>query len=217
MASLAVYSLYPDLMERIPLMGDFHAHSCRSDGRESPAFVSAMYRQHGFDFAPITDHGMYYPSQEAIDAYQNVEIDFQIYPGEEVHTPGNNVHIINFAGSFSVNELAKHGTNRLWSCDPRQEWMDEVNRLVSSLPDPPKGVDKFVWASCMLIYQKIREGGGISIFCHPYWISDVYNVNAEMTRKICSSTPLIEWLATLYSCTGTIFRCMMNYAMKKED
>lgn len=181
-AKLCVYSLAEDLYSRRPLMGDFHVHSCRSDGQESPGFVSAMYRQHGFDFAPITDHGMYYPSQEAIDAYKGVDIDFKIYHGEEIHTPGNHVHIINFASDYSVNELAKENTNELWSCNPRQEWLDEVNKLAESLPEPPEGVDKFVLASCLTVYKKVREGGGMCIFCHPHWIADVYHIADAVTK-----------------------------------
>ncbi|HTM68530.1 MAG TPA: CehA/McbA family metallohydrolase [Candidatus Binatia bacterium] len=36
--------------------GQLHAHTTNSDGRQSPAAVMAAYRDHGFDFAAITDH-----------------------------------------------------------------------------------------------------------------------------------------------------------------
>lgn len=180
--TLSVYSLYEDLMKLRPYMGDFHVHSCCSDGQESPAFVAAMYRQEGFDFTALTDHGMHYPSLQAIDTYKDLDLDFKLYPGEEVHTPGNHVHIINFGGRFSVNELAKHNTNVLWSCDPKQEWLDAVHDLEKTLPELPEGVDRFIHASCLYIFQKIREAGGLCIFCHPHWIADVYHIADSFTK-----------------------------------
>lgn len=56
---MSVYSLKEDLCGRYPYMGDLHVHTCRSDGRESPAIVCANYRKMGFDFLAITDHGRY--------------------------------------------------------------------------------------------------------------------------------------------------------------
>ena len=44
---LPVYALDPDLACRIPLRGDLHMHTCRSDGREDPATVCANYRKMG--------------------------------------------------------------------------------------------------------------------------------------------------------------------------
>lgn len=184
-AYLPVYSLKPDLMELTPLMGDFHVHTSHSDGRESPEFVSAMYRQQGFDFAPITDHGMFYPSQESIDFYKGLDLDFKIYHGEEVHTPKNHVHIINFGGDYSVNELAKINTNELWSCNPRPEWVKEAEDLAATLPnDLEPGVDKFVLASCMLAFKKIREANGMCIFCHPHWIANVYHISDSLSKYL---------------------------------
>lgn len=180
--TLSVYSLYEDLMRLRPYLGDFHVHSCYSDGLESPAFVAAMYRQEGFDFAAITDHGMYKPSLEAIQTYQDLDLDFKLYPGEEVHTPFNHVHIIHFGGRQSINEQAKFNTDVLWSCDARPEWIEAVRDLEKTLPELPEGVDSFVHASCLYIFQKIREAGGLGIFCHPHWIADVYHVADSFTK-----------------------------------
>ena len=84
---LSVYALDEDLCGRYPFIGDFHMHTCRSDGKEAPAIVSANYRKHGYDFFAITDHNRYYPSLEAINAFKDVPIEFTIVPGEEVHMP----------------------------------------------------------------------------------------------------------------------------------
>ena len=97
------YSLKEDLFARRPYKGDIHIHSARSDGREDPAYVVGACRRIGLDFVAVTDHGMYAPSLEAIDAYADAPIDIKLFPGEEVHLPDTTVHIINFGGSRSVN------------------------------------------------------------------------------------------------------------------
>ena len=43
--SFVVYSLYEDLYERIPLKGDLHSHSCRSDGSRDAASQAGHYRE----------------------------------------------------------------------------------------------------------------------------------------------------------------------------
>ncbi len=52
-----IYSLESDLYELRPYRGDFHIHTTGSDGRETPCYVAARYRQKGFDFAAIRHHG----------------------------------------------------------------------------------------------------------------------------------------------------------------
>ena len=47
--------------------------------------MCANYRRDGFDFLAITDHGRYYPSLEAIEAYKNIPTGLKIFRGEEVH------------------------------------------------------------------------------------------------------------------------------------
>lgn len=181
---LSVYSLAADLMERRPYMGDLHVHSCMSDGKEAPEFVGAIYREYGYDFIAITDHLRRKPSLRAIEQYRALDLDYQLYPGEEIHTYGNHVHIINFGGDFSVNELARQiDDNHFdWEYPPRPEWEAEVKALQATLTELPEGVDPFIHASCLLAFQKIREAGGLSIFCHPHWIADVYNVSDKLTR-----------------------------------
>ncbi|MEG2076134.1 MAG: hypothetical protein RRY34_06490, partial [Victivallaceae bacterium] len=69
---------------------------------EAPIYVAARYREAGFDFMAVTDHHRYAPSLEAINFWQNKPIELKLFPGEEVHAPGNPVHIINFGSKFSV-------------------------------------------------------------------------------------------------------------------
>lgn len=160
--SFNFYSVKSDLFGRIPYKGDLHMHSHHSDGRESPAFVTASCRKVGFDFMALTDHGRYYPSIESKNSFKDVDLDMLIANGEEVHPENNNVHIINFGGNFSVNEYM-------------QENIDEYYREVE---DIEKTIDiddvkaKYECASSIWCFNKIREGGGLSIFCHPYWLID---------------------------------------------
>ncbi|OQA46445.1 MAG: hypothetical protein BWY52_00736 [Chloroflexi bacterium ADurb.Bin325] len=102
---IAFYAVEADLFGRTPYKGDLHMHSNRSDGREPPAHVAARCRQIGLDFAALTDHRQYAPSLEAIAAFEGAPLDLAFYPGEEVHAPGNPIHIVNFGGRFSVNDL----------------------------------------------------------------------------------------------------------------
>ena len=203
---LAVYALNPDLACRIPLHGDFHMHTCRSDGREDPGIVCANYRKYGYDFMPITDHHRYYPSLEAIADYAPADPFLTILPGEEVHLPLTDVHIVNVGGTFSVNGLLESSWNfkdkgsdlKYRSLDgkaPDMVPMDEYKRQVEEImnsedcADCPENVDKRSYAVCLWAFRKIREGGGLGIFAHPYWISDLWQIPEPYTLYMLKKHP----------------------------
>lgn len=165
--SLQLYALQEDLLALRPLRGCTHAHSCHSDGVESPEMVAACYREIGFDFLAITDHHRYQPSLEAMAAYRGLAIDMTLLPGEEVHPPRNPIHIINFGGSFSVND---------WIKTRPEAYEKEVAAIQAGLQVPP-GCEPYAIASCTWAFRKIREGGGIAILCHPNWtMNGAYNI-----------------------------------------
>lgn len=168
---LSVYAVEEDLYARRPYKGDLHVHTCFSDGKESPEFVAATYRKHGFDFMGVTDHYRYEPSIRAIKAYENAPIAMTILPGEEVHAPGNITHIVHFGGDYSVNALYR---------DQPEVYAAEVARIAESL-ECPAGVDPQTYASCLWVYDKIKEANGLSIYPHPHWINDAFNVPDAMT------------------------------------
>ncbi len=155
-----LYALEEDLYRCLPWKGDFHMHTHRSDGVEAPAYAPGACRQIGLDFMAVTDHGQYQPSLEAIQAFADVNVDLRIFPGEEVHPPNVQVHIVNFGGSFSVNALFQ---------TPR--YRQEVEEIAARLEDFPQGVDRSPYAACAWVFEQIRAGGGLGIFCHPYWFS----------------------------------------------
>lgn len=165
-----LYALNQDLFELRPYKGDTHMHTNYSDGKESPAFVAASCRKIGLDFAAITDHHRYAPSLEAMAAFSDVDIDLRLYPGEEVHPPSNPVHIVNFGGSFSVNDLFK---------TPCYE--EQVAELEKTLTFVPEGPARRIYASCVWSFEKIREAGGLAIFPHPYW---VYGYKFDVPEQI---------------------------------
>ncbi len=166
-----VYAVSADLFGLRPWKGDFHIHSSRSDGRESPAYVAAACRSIGLDFMALTDHRAYQPSLDAIAAYAGVELDLRLSPGEEVHPPENPVHIVNFGGSFSVNALFAD----------RARYDREVAEGAARVEAPLTPEEKRHYASCLWTFDRIREGGGVSILCHPYWITgDAYNVSEAL-------------------------------------
>lgn len=174
-----VYSIADDLFLRRPYKGDFHIHSCRSDGRESPGYVAGACRRIGLDFMAVTDHRLYAPSLDAQRAYEGVQIDLRIFPGEEVHPPENPVHIVNFGGSFSIHELFD-----------REQYRAEVKTIEGALDDLPAGVDPYQYASCLWCFDKVREAGGLGVFCHPYWFTDHrYAPSGAITSHLFETQP----------------------------
>lgn len=174
-----VYSLKNDLFSRKPYRGDFHVHSHLSDGVEAPEIAAANYRRNGFDFMAITDHYKMYPSEEAQKAYEGISIDLKLFNGEEVHSPGNHIHIVNFGGSFSVNELASKNRGK-YEC--------EVAEIIKRT-EIPAGVNAFEYAASVWVFDRIREGGGLAIFAHPYWIPNVYHVPQKLVDLFFEKKP----------------------------
>ena len=179
-AAFRVYSLADDLFGRRPYKGDFHLHSDRSDGRESPGYVAAACRRIGLDFMALTDHRLYAPSLEAMRAFESVDADLRIYPGEEVHPPDTAIHIVNFGGSFSLNEL--------FASD--ETYPDQVRAIQDSAGELLPGVDRREYASSVWCFRKIREAGGLGVFCHPYWFTnDRYYVSEALTTQLLEDQP----------------------------
>ena len=203
LASLSVFAIQSDLVGRYPYMGDMHMHSTKSDGKEHPFVVAANYRKFGYDFMAITDHRRYYPSLETMRFYEDLNLDLKLYPGEEVHLPGNDIHIVNFGGDYSVNALwadslhcKERGTDPVWRslggvCPDvltDEEYRAEVKALAETLDIPPH-IEKFQYASCVWILNHIKKANGLGIFAHPYWIYDVYQVPEDVIDYMFETHP----------------------------
>ena len=205
-----VYALEKDLACRYPLRGDFHTHTIRSDGQETPAVVCANYRRKGYDFIVITDHDRYFPSLEAIAAYKDVKTFLHILPGEEVHLPDGVVHVVNAGGLFSVNGLLPMKENYLETngelskrrfdesvqppdvYDMATFWK-EIEALEYELlhaEEPfPKDVNLRSYAVTVWAFEKVRQAQGLAIFAHPYWIQDLYQIPEKFTRHMLKNHP----------------------------
>ena len=171
-----IYALDEDMYSLRPYKADMHIHSYMSDGSEDPVYVAASYRKMGFDIMGLTDHHRYEPSRIAIGAYKDVKYDLSLCNGEEVHAPDNPVHIVNFGGSISVNEYIE--SNK----DDYMRQVREIMATVTDYPDPKAENEIYMYASSKWVFNKIREGGGIAIFCHPFWrIGEGYHISERLT------------------------------------
>lgn len=203
---LSIYALEEDLACRLPFYGDLHMHTNRSDGRQCPATVCAYYRKRGYDFIVITDHGRYYPSLEAISAYAGVHSALNILPGEEVHLPHTDIHIVNAGGTYSVNGLVDTTPSytepkgdpdaRRMSSDvilpptrTIEEYTAEIDAIQQSLTDLPADVHPTWYAVALWAFARIREAGGLGIFPHPFWIRDMWHVPEATTRYLMKTHP----------------------------
>ena len=199
---LSVYTLAEDMAGRIPLRGDLHMHTCRSDGKEAPEIVAANYRGHGYDFFTISDHRRYYPSLEAIAAYQGLT-DFTIVPGEEVHLPLNDVHYVNFGGSYSVNALVrpsmneeKDGENPAWrSIDgsapapmDKEDFLAMIRARAEKIPREHEA-ERLSFAVLEWIHAHVAAGGGLGIFPHPYWLCQMMQLPEDYIEYIYREAP----------------------------
>jgi hypothetical protein len=175
-----VYSLREDLFRRRPYLGDLHMHTHYSDGRESPAYVAARCREIGMDFMAITDHGQYAPSIEAQEAFFGIPLELLILRGEEVHPPGNPVHLVNFGGAFSVNALFQD----------KEQYAAAVDQYERDLGSLAPGCDGRRYAETLFCLDQIREGGGLAIYCHPYWVSgQAYYVSEAFNAQMMNAQP----------------------------
>lgn len=176
-----VYSLREDLYSLLPLKGDLHAHSCRSDGKRDPAALAGHFREQGYDFFALTDHNRYYPSGEIDEVFAGVAMGLTCVIGEEVHTPDSVVHIVHVGGSTGVADRYVHD---------REGYEGEVAGYMDKVPAAIPAQYRERYAQAMWATDRIHEAGGLAIFPHPYWRpgkSRMVNVCDELSRILLTS------------------------------
>lgn len=176
-----VYSLKEDIYSLLPLKGDLHSHSCRSDGTRDPASQAGHYREQGYDFVALTDHNRYYPGGEIDEAYAGVDTGLLRVLGEEVHTPGSVVHIVHVGGKRSVADRYVHD---------RERYDSEIEEYIKKVPEDIPEDFKTRYAKAMWATDEIHSAGGIAIFPHPFWrpgSSKTYNVKSEYANILLKS------------------------------
>ena len=170
-----LYSVTPDLYELEPFRGDLHTHTEYSDGNDSPELFCANYRRFA-DFIAITDHYEYSSSVRAIESMKQLDTNFKVFPGEEVHVipSGGRFHIVNFNGKASVN------TKIIENYDGVKA---EVFEIAKSFPElSERDAQELAWNKW--ITDEIRKVGGLSIYAHPYCtINHSYNCPTDITLE----------------------------------
>lgn len=178
---MGVYALGADLLSLIPLKGDFHGHSYRSDGKRDPAALAGHYREQGYDFFSLTDHNRYYPGNEIDEVYAGLDLGITRVRGEEVHPIGSVVHIVHVGGKESVCEQYTEDHEAFY--EAIKPYFDKIPANV-----PEKYHDRY--AKCLWAADRIHAAGGIAIFAHPYWkpgSSQAYNVCEEFACLLLCS------------------------------
>jgi predicted metal-dependent phosphoesterase TrpH len=162
-AVFKLYSLKPDLFALRPYKGDLHMHSNFSDGRkdESPSHMIATCRKLGYDFGIVTDHHSYAGSQEAMQTFATLPTDMRCFPGEEVHSPGNGVHILSLGASAGITEWFKENRADYDQAVAVEKARIDPQELPANLHHPA--------AASVVVWNKIRELGGVAVYSHPYW------------------------------------------------
>ena len=176
-----VYSLKEDMIDLVPLKGDFHGHSYRSDGRRDPAALAGHYREQGYDFFSLTDHNRYFPGNEVDTVYAGVDTGFTRVLGEEVHAPGSIVHIVHVGGKKTVTEF--------YVLD-RPGYESVIAEYEKKVPENIPAQYAARYARAMWATERIHEAGGLAIFPHPYWQpgkSRMHNVCDEFAEILLKS------------------------------
>lgn len=160
-AALEIYALEEDLFPLDPFKGDHHLHSWMSDGKDSPMYMAAFACRRGYDYCAITDHRTWEPSLITKAFFDPTGVDFLVLPGEEVHAPDNPVHILSLGAQESVND---------WWRDHEDEYRAAVEARLPEIDADMGAEDRYACASSQVMFDRIRDKGGLSVLCHPHWI-----------------------------------------------
>lgn len=165
---ISLYAVEPDLYALRPLKGDLHSHSYYSDGLDGFAMTPADYREEGFDFFALTDHNRMFTSQYAKKLYEDIPLGIHMMQGEEVHTPGSDLHIVHVGGRESV--CARYISDR-------EGYEAELDQVEAEFPNVEQRYRRryamAVWAS-----RQIHKAGGLAILAHPYWRPNANNLSS---------------------------------------
>ena len=169
--STRVYALDGDLFSLHAFKGDLHLHSCRSDGVGTPFEVACDYRAAGYDFIALTDHHKFAPSLEAQAAVKEKTDAFFVFRGEEVHNKSMGmIHIINFGGESSVNDIIETDDDFVNA---------EIDRIMAERDLSALSTPRCV-AYRIFIAEQIRKANGLAILPHPFWYCyGEYNMQTE--------------------------------------
>ncbi len=160
------YALRREYLHLRPFRGDMHLHtgySCCNSEKEhfSPEYMAAVNCQLGLDFIGISDHKQHFPAVKAADLTAQCNGNFVAYPSEEVHLSDlHNIHVLNFGGSHGIS-------CRLHDDDP--QFRKKMAEYLKQIPDFGDKWLNHMAAGWHVIWDMIREAGGLMVYCHPFW------------------------------------------------
>ena len=173
-----MYAVNPDWKGMTVHKGDLHLHTEHSDGHESVGGMLANLRAAGCDFAAITDHYVYEPSQEAAAFMGELPDVMTALAGEEVHIPTEFIHAVAIGGCKSVNST--------YYDDPVAAEA-EIAAIGERL-DIPAGIDRRNCAARVWLARKAKEYGAMPILTHPFWLwNQVYFMPLALTEYLFRS------------------------------
>lgn len=164
---IPLYAVNGDLYALRPLKGDLHTHSYYSDGQDGLPMTPADYREEGFDFFALTDHNRMYTSEYARKLYEDIPLGMHMMLGEEVHTPGSDLHIVHVGGKESV--CSRYISDR----EGYEKALDDLEVEFSYVDAQyRRRYAMAVWAS-----RQIHKAEGLAILAHPYWRPNTNNIS----------------------------------------
>lgn len=207
-AVLHVYALERDLLSLVPLRGDFHIHSTRSDGRNKPEEVALRCYECGFDFQSISDHGRYQPSVDMQKLFSEYDTSMAFYNAEECHMAYPHIHSLGATQSVSDYIYA----NIPW-------YYRRVDVIMKDIPETfPLRVRKDI-AKIQAECEVIRKFGGLAVYNHPYWQKDLMGVQyynqspKSIWDEVCRRKIFDVYEFVNYGCGDmSIARAACNYA-----
>ncbi len=224
-ARFVAYSLLPEMFALKAIKGEFHMHSTISDGKASEADMLVACMKCGYDFASMGDHKVmcdwfgrpkgdktlvgYGYQQISQDTLKKLDASMVVFNAEEVHL-NHYVHFHNFGGSQGVVQ---------WAYENPAEYEMEMEKRISKFSKKYKSRDTIEqMAVADLVFDKVKEYGGISVFNHPTWnIAGHLGMTDELMQELMMSDKCdaIEVANSNYKENVQAYTAVQRYAIKK--
>jgi len=164
LTDISIFAVKKDWLHLRPFRCDLHQHSgysyCNRDPKiYSPEYLAILNCRAGLDFVTISDHKQRSASLKAMYFTDRCNGNFKSYPGEEVHLSDlHNIHLLNVGGDRCISDL----TNS-------ESYASELKPYYDSTPAHLDHLVRHMMANQAWLYAKIKEAGGVAVFCHPFW------------------------------------------------
>ena len=164
LASIPVYVLREDLYALRPFRGDLHMHSRRSDGSVWAPDILREARKNGYDFVVIADHYTQAGSQDAAEELKKLKTNLFTFPGEEI-SPwdyGTDIHIVAIGAKTGITDRINANV---------EAFQKATEEIEATLPERFDSIVRKQIAASEVIFNWIREEGGVAVYAHPFWVT----------------------------------------------